>query len=318
MYHQLTREQRYAIYLGKQEGRTNQAIAQQIGVHTSTIGRELKRNQNKNGAYSWLKATDKAEERRHREPGNRRLSELLIWRIKEYIKEEQWSPKQISGFLAKEGIKVSHEAIYSLIRKDRSGELAQHMRHKMKYKHHRKPIKPTKATNIPNRTSIHDRPQEANGKRFGDWEMDLIIGKDGKGAILTLVERSTNFLMMEKLKQGKNAEALSKVVARLLFPYRKTALLTITTDNGSEFAAHEKITKALGGVTVYFADAYSSWQKGAVENTNKLIRQYIPKGEPFSQFSDQKIKEIQKKLNRRPREKLNFSSPKIEFFNLLS
>ena len=104
--------------------------------------------------------------------------------------------------------------------------------------------KPTKATNITNRTSIHERPAEADGKRFGDWEMDLIV--DGHNhAILVLLERSTNFVMMERLKHGKKAEPLAKAVIRMLFPYRKT-IRSITTDNGSEFANHLAITKKLG------------------------------------------------------------------------
>ena len=136
--------------------------------------------------------------------------------------------------------------------------------------------KETKATNIRNRVSIHERPAEADGKRFGDWEMDLIVDKDNH-AILTMIERSTNFLLMSKLKYGKKVMPLAKTVWKLLLSYKGDKLLTITTDNGSEFAEHEWISKHLGGVPVYFTDSYSSWQKGAVENTNKLIRQYIPK-----------------------------------------
>ncbi len=318
MYNQLTREQRYAIYLGLTSNESKKNIARKIGVHPSTVSRELKRNMTERGVYVWTKAHDMATGRRTRKPSNRCLSSTLILRIKEFITEEQWSPKQITGHLALEGIKVSHEAIYQIIRKDQSGELAKHTRHGMRYKRRFKTVKPTKATNIPNRTSIHQRPKEADGTRFGDWEMDLIIGKDGKGAILTMVERSTNFLIMEKLKKGKNAEALAKVVTRLLFAYRGKGLKTITTDNGSEFAAHEMITKGLKGVTVYFADSYASWQKGAIENANKLIRQYIPKGVSFDDFTDKRIRRIQAKINARPREKLQFDTPKRRFFKLVS
>ena len=119
---------------------------------------------------------------------------------------------------------------------------------------------------------------------------------------------------MTKLKEGKKAMPLAKAVRRLLLPYKHT-LKTITTDNGSEFAAHEWITKMLG-VQVYFTDSYSSWQKGTIENTNKLVRQYIPKGMNIASVTDAFIMKIQKKINARPREKLNFSTPKIEFFKL--
>ena len=144
-------------------------------------------------------------------------------------------------------------------------------------------------------------------------EMDLIVDKDNH-AILTMIERSTNFLLMPTLKYGKKAMPLAKTVWRLLLPYKGDKLLTITTDNGSEFAEHEWISKHLGGVLVYFTDSYSSWQKGAVENTNKLIRQYIPKGTNINTITDTLITKIQKKINRRPREKLNFSTPVKELY----
>lgn len=148
--------------------------------------------------------------------------------------------------------------------------------------------------------------------------MDLIIGKNGYGAILVLVERSTSYCIIEKLPHGKNAKGVAKAVVRLLYAYRLTGVLTITTDNGSEFADHKTITKGLKGVVVYFADSYCSWQKGLVENTNKLIRQYIPKGTDFSTLTSKFIQKIQFKLNKRPREKLNFSTPVAEFFSHFS
>lgn len=314
MYKHLTREQRYAIYLGIQKGETQKAIAQTIGVSAATLSREIKRNSTRNNIYVWTKAHDSAEGRKHRSPGNRAIKPEIKWRVKQLIKDEQWSPKQISGALAKnENIHISHETIYKMIRLDETGELAKNCRHKMKYTHKAKGIHVTKATNIKNRVSIHQRPVEADGKRFGDWKMVLIVDKNGN-AILTMIERSTNYLLMTKLKEGKKAMPLAKAVRRLLLPYKHT-LKTITTDNGSEFAAHEWITKMLG-VQVYFTDSYSSWQKGAIENTNKLVRQYIPKGMNIASVTDAFIMKIQKKINVRPREKLNFSTPKIEFFKL--
>ena len=316
MYRHLTREQRYVIYLELQRGTSQEVIAQLIDVSKSTVCREIRRNSTRNGKYVWFKAHDKADERKKRNPGNRCLSSVLRWRIKQFIIEEQWSPRQISGYLAKEGIKVSHESIYAMIRNDESGELAKHCRHRMKYKRVASRHHVTKATNIKNRVSIHDRPAEADGRRFGDWEMDLIVDK-ASNAILVLMERSTNFTLMEKLKHGKKAKPLAKAVRRLLLPYKGEMLKTITTDNGSEFAEHEWITKQLN-VPVYFTDSYCSWQKGGVENENKLIRQYIPKGTDISTVTDGKIKKTQYKLNARPREKLNFSTPKECFYKFIS
>lgn len=317
MYNHLTREQRYAIYLGLQRKDSRSAIAQQIGVSPSTVSREISRNKTKSGNYVWNKADAIAVSRIRRTPGNRRIPDILRWRIEQLIMDEQWSPKQISGWLKKcENISVSHETIYKMIRADESGRLARNCRHKMKYHRKQSKVRETKATNIKNRKSIHERPIEADGRRFGDWEMDLIVDSKSN-AILTMIERSTNFLIMAKLKEGKKAMPLAKMVWRLLLPYKGSKLKTITTDNGSEFAAHEWITDKLG-VPVFFTDAYSSWQKGAIENTNKLIRQYIPKGTDFTSITDKRIASIQAKINRRPREKLNFSTPKDEFFRIYS
>ena len=235
----------------------------------------------------------------------------------EQMIEEDWSPSQIAGVLHKEGIHIAIQTIYNHVHADASGRLAKHMPHELKYTRSVRATRPTKATNIANRTSIHDRPKEADGTRFGDWEMDTIVDSYGH-AIVTLTERSTNFILMERLKCGRKAVPTAKVVARLLFPYREF-VHTITTDNGCEFAAHLEITRMLsrGGRErgkVYFADSYCSWQKGAIENANKLIRKYIPKKANFDDFSDSKIMKIQKKINRRPREKINFDSPKDRFF----
>ncbi len=229
------------------------------------------------------------------------------------IKTEQWSPRQISGRLAKlEGIKISHETIYKIIRADETGELAKHCRHKMKYKKKKKCTHVTKATNIKNRVSIHERPPELDGTSFGSWQMDLIV--DGYNhAILVLLECKTNFVLMEKLLEGKKAAPLARVVWRLLLSYKGECLKSITTDNGSEFAEHEWISKMLN-VPVYFTDSYCSWQKGAVENENKLIRQYIPKGTNINKVSDGKIRKVKKLLNTRPRQKLGYSTPAEVFF----
>ena len=248
---------------------------------------------------------------RKRSTRNAALAPELVWRIKQLIIEEQWSPRQISGVLKKEGIGVSHQCIYNLIHADASGELARHTRHKLKYRRRPK----NKRFPIAERTSIHSRPEQADGKRFGDFEMDLIVDSHNH-AILTIVERSTNMLFMTKLAHGKKSGPLAKAVRHLLLPYKKH-IKTITTDNGPEFAAHKLITKYLGAV-VYFADPYASWQKGAIENTNKLIRQYIPKQANFDDFTDKKIASIQKKINSRPRQKLRFETPKAEFFKRIA
>lgn len=311
MYKQLSSVQRYVISALLKRNTPPKEIAGEIGCHISTVYREISRNACKDGHYRAKMAHEMAMERRERIVSNSRLKPGVMDKAISLLKEEQWSPRQISGSLALDGIKISHERIYQEIRSDASGELASHTRHNMK---HRKRYGTPGAgvKNIPNRTSIHDRPKAADGKRFGDWEMDLIVDTYGH-AILTMVERSQTFLLMRKLPQGKKAEPLAHAAAGLLLPWREY-VLTITTDNGGEFAAHELLTKllhrkSLPDIKVYFADPYASWQKGAIENINGLIRQYIPKGANFDDFSDDDITVIQRKINRRPREKLNFISP---------
>lgn len=309
-YKQLTSEQRYAIYLGLQSGISKTKIAESIGVNPSTIYREINRNMNKSGGYSWRLAQEMADERKERLPGNKSTPEWIKQKVIRYIRKD-WSPKQISGYLNKhEKISISHETIYKWIREDKKngGTLYKHCRHRLK--HRKRPV--GSAKNIPNRRSIRERPDDADGSRFGDFEMDTIIGDKQSEAILTITERKTNFIMIKKLPHGRNSQQVSKEVITLLLPYMDR-LKTITTDNGSEFADYQEITNKLN-VPVYFTDPYSSWQKGAVENGNKLIRQYVPKRTSFKEYSNQNIKEIQYKLNRRPREKLDFNSPKNEFY----
>ena len=313
MYKHLNSQQRYTISVMKQKGCGNANIAEAIGVAPCTVGRELKRNSGKKG-YSHCLAQEMADERKERVVVNGKKSAETWRRVDELLKEDM-SPAQVSGVLRKEGIGISHQCIYDHIRRDKAGggTLYQHCRHKLKHRA-RPSSDQAGCKNIPNRTSISERPEVVDKKsRFGDWEMDTIVGKNNKGAIVTLTERRTNLLLMALLPHGKNAPETAKVVNRLLLPY-KQYVHTITTDNGSEFACHETITKKIGA-KVYFADPYSSWQKGSIENMNKLVRQYIPKGSSFDGLDNKTIKQIQMKINKRPREKLNFEPP-IKVFQI--
>lgn len=312
MYKHLTREQRYVISALYAKGFSLTDIAKDIhvSVSISTVSREIRRNRSKR-KYSAVIAQEYADIRKERLlHSNHAIKESIKKRVLDLLTAEQWSPKQISGWLKKDGVNISHETIYKWIRADKKsgGELYKHCRHKLK--HQARPV--GKWIPIKDRVPISARPIEADGTRFGDWEMDTIVGKDGKGAIVTLVERSTDYFMMKHLPQGKNAYELAQAVRWMLFPYRKH-VLTITTDNGTEFAEHKLISKLLK-TKIYFADPYASWQKGNIEHTNKLIRQYIPKGSDFDTLNEETIKQIQYKINRRPREKLNFMTPKECFF----
>ena len=312
-FKQLTVEQRYQISALLQSGSTQKQIAKIVGVSESSISRELSRNKSKRGKYSPVRAQILADERKERFGRNRRFTSSMKRFIDKKIREEQWFPEQINGYCKTNGIDiVSVERIYQYIRKDKAegGDLHTFLRHKLK--HRKRPISSNR-TPIKDRIGIEHRPAIVDEKkRFGDLEIDTIIGKDGKGAILTIVERTKGFVLMEKLEKGKNAEGVKKAVIRLLMPY-KGKIHTITSDNGKEFAEHKAIASDLE-IDFYFANPYSSWERGLNEYTNKLIRQYIPKGTDFNNVSNDKVKEIQYKLNRRPRKKLKYKTPAQLFF----
>lgn len=311
MYKQLTSEQRYTISVLLQNRTKQKEIAKAINVSPSTVSREIRRNSGVRGRYNWETAQANAVQTKRRKPGNHSINKEVMEEAKHLLVTEQWSPEQISGVLAKDGKYISHETIYRMIRKDKAegGTLYKHCRHKLKRR--ARPVGGRRIS-IPNRTSISERPAEVDGKRFGDFEMDTIVGRGNHGAIVTLIERSTSMLFMRKLKKGKNAKELARTVIHLLSPF-KEHVKSITTDNGTEFACHEMIGKSLG-VTIYFADPYASWQKGAIENANGLIRQYVPKTETFGHVSHQQITKYSKRINMRPRKKLEFKTPHECFY----
>lgn len=311
MYKQLTSEQRYTISVLLQNRTKQKEIAKAINVSPSTVSREIRRNSGVRGRYNWETAQANAVQTKRKKPGNHSINKDVMEEARHLLVTEQWSPEQISGVLAKDGKYISHETIYRMIRKDKAegGTLYKHCRHKLKRR--ARPVGGRRIS-IPNRTSISERPAEVDGKRFGDFEMDTIVGRGNHGAIVTLIERSTSMLFMRKLKKGKNAKELARTVIHLLSPF-KEHVKSITTDNGTEFACHEMIGKSLG-VTIYFADPYASWQKGAIENANGLIRQYVPKTETFEHVSHQQITKYSKRINIRPRKKLEFKTPHECFY----
>lgn len=290
-------------------------IAETIGVSQSTICRELKRNSGQRG-YHCKQAQVKATDRQRRLQNYRNLTPVIRKFIRTKMTEDQWSPAQIVGHLRKKGKpSVCVETIYAYIRADKEngGDLYRHCRHQLK---HRRRQVSAPYTAVQNRTMIDERPTEWDGSTPGDFEMDTIVGKDGKGAIVTLVERNTNFMLARKLPQGKNAMALAQTVILMLLPYIDR-IRSITTDNGSEFAEHLLIARRLR-TRIFFAHPYSSWEKGCIEYHNKLIRQYIPTGTDFDTVTDEMLKEIVIKINRRPRLKLDFSTPVAEFFKYIA
>lgn len=312
----LTSTQRYQIEVLLKAGMPKEQIAQHLGTDKSTIYREIARNKKKR-SYSASYAQQLCTERKERFGCPRKFTDQVKKFVVEKLENEQWSPKQIVGFAEQNNIPmVSHELIYQFIRQDKKegGLLWTHTRHKLK--HRKRPVS-GKQVNIKNKVSIELRPAIVDTQeRCGDWEIDTIIGENQKGAILTITERKTGFLLMEKMEFGKQAEGLAKAAIRMLFAYKNT-VHTITSDNGSEFAQHELISKKLDA-GFYFAHPYSSWERGLNEYTNGLVRQYIIKGSNFDLYDHEYIKLVQNKINRRPRQKLKFQTPSKIFFAALN
>lgn len=307
-YKQLTQEQRYHIYALHKIGQTQVMIATEIGVHKSTISRELSRNQGLRG-YRPQQAHQLALIRRHGSTKAIKMTKAIRHLIEEKLSLYQWSPEQISGWLALHNkLSISHERIYQHILEDKrqGGTLHQYLRQGHKKRKKRYGKTDTRGV-IRNRRFIDDRPKSVDTKeRYGDWEADTIIGKNRKGAIVTLVERKSQFVLMKRLA-SKTAELTGKAIQHLLKPI-KNLCYTITQDNGKEFAGHESIAKSLG-TDMYFAHPYCSWERGLNEQVNGLIRQYLPKKTDFSTVSDEDILLIMDKLNNRPRKLLGYRTP---------
>jgi IS30 family transposase len=297
-------------------GCTRKEICIATGKDKSVISRELKRYGGKRG-YSASQAQEYADIRKERFRRKRKFTGEVEERIIHQLTQQQWSPEQIVGRARKEGVAmVSHERIYQFVRADRKegGTLYKHLRHRLK--HRKRPVSGKKVL-IPDKVSIDSRGDIINNReRFGDWEIDTVIGKEGKGAILTATERKTGVLLMKKLKRGKNAKSLANELFLMMLPYKKF-VHSITSDNGCEFYEHRLIAQRLDA-DYYFAHPYSSWERGLNEYTNGLIRQYILKKQSFIHYDDDFIKCIQHKINRRPRKNLNFDNPLNRFFHFVA
>jgi IS30 family transposase len=309
-YTQLTQPQRYEISALHKVGQGPTQIARIVGVHRTTISRELKRNQSPNGYYPQA-----AHQRSQKRRADR--SRPLKWtgrcrRLVEGKLRHEWSPEQIAGWLGKnEPFSISHERIYPHISMDRErgGRLHTHLRQHQQPK--RVSSKAAYKGSIPHRVSIDDRPAIVDEKtRIGDWEVDLMMGRHGGGGLLTLVDRKTRFTRMEPVL-SKHADHVADVIIRALSEI-KGQVHTLTMDNGNEFAQHKRVAKALLA-KVYFAHPHCAWERGANENTNGLLRQYFPKGTNFKTITQAKIRRAEHRLNNRPRKALEFPSPNDVF-----
>jgi len=312
-YSQLTFEQRVEIKAYLKLGLKQTQIADLLGVHKSTLSREINRNSGQRG-YRPKQAQKKADTRRKLAVKNIRFTDTVKQRVIYYL-EQDWSPEQISNYLLiNEAINISPETIYQFIWADKQagGELFKHLRWKHK-KYKKRYGKNDRRGQIKDRVSIDERPAIVDKKeRIGDWEIDTIIGANHQGALVSAVERKSNFSCIDFVPK-KEAELVANAIVQMLAPY-KSHVLTITLDNGKEFANHKTIAKQLDA-DVYFAHPYSSWERGLNEQINGLIRQYFPKKSSFKNISKLDTMFVENRLNNRPRKKLNFQKPIDVFYN---
>jgi IS30 family transposase len=309
-YTQLAREQRYQINVLKKAGHNQTYIAALIGCHKSTISRELRRNRGQKG-YRHYQADELAYSRQC--DAYRSRIAWQTWQEVERLLRQDWSPDQITGHLKREQQpSVSHEWIYLYVYADkrRGGTLHRHLRSQKKQRKRYSGY--IRRGQIPNRTSIDKRPQIVASKgRFGDWEVDTIVGARHKGGILSAVERKSKLTRLRKLAT-KGATEMKDNTIELLAPLA-AKVHTITVDNGKEFCEHELIAAGLQA-RIYFAHPYSSWERGLNENTNGLVRQYFPKKYEFSRISDSDLQHVEDLLNNRPRKTLGYRTPNEVFF----
>lgn len=309
-YQQLTEGKRYQISILLAEGISFSQIAQKIGVHRSTISRELKRNGQSDGYLP--DHAQRCAQRRKASAAKFKIA-LEITVLVDKLLSWEWSPEQISAIATRIGHPVSHEWIYRYVAKDKAsgGQLYRHLR--QGHRRYRKGVH-SKRSPILEACSIDERPEVVDSReRLGDWEADTVIGQQGTGVLVTLAERKSRLYLVKRV-DNKRADTVRDAIIDMLTPYIEH-VHTITFDNGGEFAEHKAIAAALNA-QAYFAHPYSSWERGLNENFNGLLRQYIPKGKDLRLVSDEDVQQAQMKLNLRPRKCLEFRQPLVVFEEL--
>jgi len=317
-------EEREQISRGLAAGHSLARIAQQLARPTSTVSREVRRN---GGAVRYRAASaHQAARRRARRPKVRRLvSDSKLARLVEYKLKRRWSPQQIAAYLrqryAEPHKHVSHETIYQCLYLQGRGGLRSELRKALRTGRARRRSRDQERktpTRIADMVLISERPAEAEDRAVpGHWEGDLIIGKDGKSQVGTLVERSSRFVMLVRLPHDRSAHAVRKAISRKVTYLPQALKRSLTWDQGAEMAEHVRFTVATG-IPVYFCDPRSPWQRGTNENTNGLLRQYMPKGMDLSTLTNYQLNRIADELNTRPRETLQWMTPAQKLAQLVA
>jgi IS30 family transposase len=310
LYHQITAAERYTLGLLRRRGLHRAAIARIMGRHRSTIGRELRRNRaHSDGMYRPPLADWYARGRRSRSRRNQRFTGAEWARIQELLRED-WSPEQIAGWLQRHGeLTISHETIYRYIWADKAtgGTLYQHLRGARKQRRKRYGRYDSRGR-LAGKRMITERPAVVNTRReLGHWEADTMLGASQDGpCVLSMVERKTGFLLLGQLEQRVSAAVNRR--ARQLISTQAHPVRTITVDNGTEFHEYAKLERSTG-TRFYFATPHHAWERGTNENTNGLIRQYLPKRQSMAHLTQHDCNRIAAKLNHRPRKRLNYRTP---------
>ena len=316
-YKQLTLEKRYQITALIKAGFNQKSIANELSVHPSTISREIRRNNDLVRGYNAELAQIKSVKTEMSKSKRFSLTKPIEKYIRAKLKQD-WSPEQISGRMKLDtGVSVVHETIYRYIytNKKNGGKLYTYLRHKNKKYHCRSNNYMARGTII-DRVMIDKRPKIVEKKnRIGDLEIDTVIGKNHKGALVTVVDRKSKFVLIKNIP-SKEASVVTKALIEMIQPI-KNITHTITSDNGKEFAYHKQVSAALD-TDFYFANPYHSWERGLNEHTNGLIRQYLPKKSVFLNVSKDEIIMIQDRLNHRPRKVLKYKTPYEVFFSEMS
>jgi len=308
VYKQITTEERYIIAHLRSQGGNAAEIARQLRRDRSTVWREFRRNSSRVGSYRPSKAAEKTNGRRSRSRKKDQFTEIQFGFVVELL-ERKWSPDQISNTLRNEKkLRISHETIYRYVWRDKrqGGKLYRHLRQATKKKRKRYGAYDSRGV-MAGKRSIDTRPLAAeNRSQKGHYEMDTVMGRGSKHCILTMVDRKTGYLIIRKLRRRATADVNAELLKTLA--EGKGPIKTITADNGTEFHQFRQVEEATG-VLFYFARPYHSWERGTNENTNGLIRQYLPKGTSMTHLTQEDCDAIAGELNERPRKRHGYRTP---------
>jgi len=318
----LSLDERVEIQLGVEQHKSFRVIARELEREPSTISREVNHHGGRNG-YKAVTAHRDAEQAARRPKTPKLAAPKLCTEVEKRLRQ-LWSPQEIAAKLRTEfadqpEMQVSHETIYKSLYVQGRGELRRELHQCLRtgraQRRHQGRIE-TRG-HIPNMVMISERPAEADDRAVpGHWEGDLIIGKDGKSAIGTLVERSTRFVMLLHLPNGRTAEAVREAMTAKILTLPEALRRSITWDQGTEMAQHAQFTLETG-IPIFFCDPHSPWQRGSNENTNGLLRQYFPKGISLRRFTEADLDAAADSLNGRPRKTLGWQTPSQKLNELL-